>query len=46
MHNIDELLGDMKTHVSAFTRFNEWNVPINPANYAKVVKKVIAKSTK
>jgi len=44
MHNIDELLSDLRTHVSPVTRFNEWNLPINPKNYAKVVRKVIKRA--
>lgn len=45
MHNIDELLSDLRTHVSRVTRFNEWNLPINPKNYAKVVRKVIKRAS-
>ena len=45
MHNIDELLSDLGTHVSPVTRFNEWNLPINPKNYAKVIRKVTKRAS-
>ena len=46
MHNIDELLVDMHAGVSSFTRFNEWLLPINPANYKKVIREVTARAGK
>lgn len=40
IHNVDELLDDMQLSVGKFVRFNEWLLPINPKNYAKLYKKL------
>ena len=40
VHNIDELLQDLDAQIPAFTRFNQWLLPINPASYKGVSKKV------
>ncbi|MEI7550530.1 MAG: NAD(P)/FAD-dependent oxidoreductase [Actinomycetes bacterium] len=36
VHNVDELLDDMNLSIGAMKRFNEWSLPINPKNYAKI----------
>lgn len=38
MHQIDELLGDMGLTAGAMQRFMEWQMPVNPAKYARVAK--------
>jgi hypothetical protein len=44
VHNIDELLGDLNVQLSSFTRFNQWLLPVNPKDYAKVTRKVIKRN--
>lgn len=45
IHNVDELLDDLRVSVGGFTRFNEWLLPINPKNYAKLTRKVLARNS-
>lgn len=40
IHNVDELLDDLRVSVGGFTRFNEWLLPINPKHYAKLTTQV------
>ena len=40
VHNIDELLQDLDAQIPVFTRFNQWLLPINPASYKNISKKV------
>jgi len=43
VHNIDELLEDLDAQIPVFTRFNQWLLPINPASYKNVSKKIRAR---
>lgn len=38
MHNIDEMLDEMGTNVSALTRFKQWLLPTNARDYKKVYR--------
>ena len=40
VHNIDELLEDLDAQIPAFTRFNQWLLPINPGSYKNISKKI------
>jgi dimethylaniline monooxygenase (N-oxide forming) len=40
VHNIDELLRDLKLQIPAPIRFNQWLLPINPKSYAKIGPKL------
>ena len=44
VHNIDELLADLDVQLSSFTRFNQWLLPVNPKDYAKLTRKVIKRN--
>ena len=44
VHNIDELLSDLGLRVSGITRVNEWLLPVNPKNYAKFTRQVVARN--
>jgi dimethylaniline monooxygenase (N-oxide forming) len=44
IHNVDELLSDLNVGVGSFTRFNEWLLPINPKNYAKLTTQVLKRN--
>jgi hypothetical protein len=44
IHNVDELLDDLRVSVGGFTRFNEWLLPINPKNYAKLTTAVLKRN--
>ena len=44
IHNVDELLDDLRVSVGGFTRFNEWLLPINPKNYAKLTTEVLKRN--
>jgi cation diffusion facilitator CzcD-associated flavoprotein CzcO len=44
IHNVDELLTDLRVGVGGFTRFNEWLLPINPKNYAKLTRTVVSRN--
>jgi hypothetical protein len=44
IHNVDELLSDLRVGVGGFTRFNEWLLPINPKNYAKLTRTVVSRN--
>jgi dimethylaniline monooxygenase (N-oxide forming) len=41
VHNIDELLHDMKLPLGSLTRFKQWLDPINPADYRVVTKALL-----
>ncbi len=41
MHQIDELLDDLRLPIGAMQRFMEWQMPIRPGNYAKVSKALL-----
>lgn len=41
VHNIDELLHDMKLPLGASTRFKQWLDPIDPGDYAVVTKRLL-----
>ncbi len=43
VHNIDELLQDMKLPLGAFTRFKQWLGPVNPGDYAVVTRQLLAR---
>ncbi len=38
MHQIDELLEDMGLPIGPLQRFKEWQLPVNPGDYARVAK--------
>jgi dimethylaniline monooxygenase (N-oxide forming) len=38
MHNVDELLGDIGLSPGRLTRLKEWLLPIDPRDYAKLVR--------
>ncbi|MBQ1203467.1 MAG: hypothetical protein IIX61_06670, partial [Loktanella sp.] len=40
MHQVDELLADLRLPVSGLQRFMEWQMPVKPGKYAKVRKKL------
>ena len=46
LNHIDELLGDVGIDVSDFKKFMQWNVPAEPADYNKVIKKAIKRFEK
>ncbi len=41
VHNVDELLSDLDEKISGFKRFQEWLLPIDPRNYARIEGKLI-----
>jgi hypothetical protein len=41
VHNIDELLADMRLPLGALTRFKQWLDPINPADYRVVARRLL-----
>ncbi len=43
MHQIDELLEDLRLPIPAMQRFMEWQMPVKPGNYARVATKVKAR---
>jgi cation diffusion facilitator CzcD-associated flavoprotein CzcO len=43
VHNIDELLHDLRLPLGVFTRFVQWLMPIDPADYAVVTKRLLAR---
>jgi cation diffusion facilitator CzcD-associated flavoprotein CzcO len=43
VHNIDELLGDLRLPLGPVTRFKQWLDPINPADYRVVTRKLLAR---
>jgi cation diffusion facilitator CzcD-associated flavoprotein CzcO len=43
VHNIDELLHDMKLPLGALTRFKQWLDPINPGDYQVVTKRLLSR---
>ncbi len=40
MHQIDELLADMKMEISPAQRFMEWQMPVKPGSYARVAQEL------
>ena len=40
MHNIDELLNDMRLNVNVFRRFSQWLIPVDPSQYRYVIGKL------
>lgn len=43
VHNIDELLQDMGLPLGAVTRFKQWLGPVDPADYAVVMRQLLAR---
>lgn len=43
MHQIDELLEDLREPIPAFQRFLEWQLPVRPGKYAPIVARVKAR---
>jgi hypothetical protein len=43
VHHIDELLGDLKLPLGAFTRFKQWLTPIDPGDFKGVTTKLLAR---
>lgn len=43
MHQIDELLEDMRLPIGGMQRFMEWQVPVKPGSYARVAKALHAR---
>ncbi|MBX9807561.1 MAG: NAD(P)/FAD-dependent oxidoreductase [Flavobacteriaceae bacterium] len=41
LNHIDSLLGDIGIDLSRFKKFMQWNVPAEPSDYNKVIKKAI-----
>jgi thioredoxin reductase len=41
VHHIDELLGDMALPLGVFTRFKQWLLPVNPADFASVTTRLL-----
>ena len=46
MHQIDELLADLRLPIGGMTRFVEWQMPIKPSAYAGVAGKLLARQKK
>jgi len=42
MHNVDEVLDDLRVTISALVRASHWLNPVDPAAYAEVTPKVLA----
>ena len=40
MHQVDELLEDLREPIPAMQRFMEWQLPVKPGKYARIVEKV------
>ena len=40
MHQVDELLADLRQPIPATQRFMEWQLPVRPGSYARIVEKV------
>jgi cation diffusion facilitator CzcD-associated flavoprotein CzcO len=40
MHQIDELLGDMGLSIGTLQRFLEWQLPVRPGRYARIVREL------
>lgn len=43
LHHIDELLQDMKLPLGVFTRFKQWLMPVNPADFSVVTRRLLAR---
>jgi len=46
LHHIDELLQDMQMPLAALTRFKQWLLPTNPADYAPALHTLLARYSK
>jgi len=46
LHHIDELLHDMGLPLSALTRFKQWLMPTNPADYRSVTQRLLARHSR
>jgi hypothetical protein len=46
MHNIDEMLGDLRIDVGARTRALQWLLPINPLAYGQLSAALRERSTR
>ena len=44
VHNIDELLGDLRLSVGGLTRAKEWLLPVDPRAYAGFLNKVLRRN--
>jgi hypothetical protein len=40
MHQVDELLEDMRLPIGGMQRFMEWQMPVKPGRYAKVAQRL------
>lgn len=40
MHQVDELLTDLRLQIPAMQRFMEWQMPVKPTSYTKVTKRL------
>lgn len=45
LHNVDEVLGDLGTNISAAVRASHWLNPVNPAAYRRVTPTVLERLT-
>jgi dimethylaniline monooxygenase (N-oxide forming) len=43
MHQVDELLEDMRLPIGGMQRFMEWQLPVKPGSYAQVAKALHAR---
>jgi hypothetical protein len=43
MHNIDEMLSDLRLNVSPLTRAKQWLLPIDPANYRSITSALLGR---
>ena len=43
MHQVDELLEDMRLPIGGMQRFMEWQMPVKPGRYAKVAQRLKAR---
>ena len=41
MHNLDEILGELGLNIGKGTRARQWLLPLNPASYRRVTKKLM-----
>lgn len=44
MHNIDEVLSDLRLNVGPLTRSLQWLLPVNPRSYRKISRKLVARN--
>jgi hypothetical protein len=43
MHNIDEMLSDLRLNVSPLTRAKQWLLPVDPSDYRAVTSALLAR---